>query len=204
MNALPETIDWNKGGGLLPAIVQNLTNGRVLMLGYMNEEALAKTHSSGLVTFFSRSRQCLWTKGEKSGNTLRLDSIRLDCDGDALLVQASPSGPTCHLEKTSCFDADFEQPGFGFLGQLENIIADRINDQSAESYTAELVQSGVKRIAQKVGEEALEVALAAAAGNSEEIIAESADLLYHLLVLLKQQQLNIDDVAKELQQRHNA
>lgn len=204
MNALLETIDWTKGGGLLPAIVQNVTNGRVLMLGYMNEESLAKTHSSGLVTFFSRSRQCLWTKGEESGNTLRLDSIRLDCDRDALLVQAIPSGPTCHLDKTSCFDADYEQPGFGFLGQLENIIADRINDQSAESYTAALVQSGVKRIAQKVGEEGLEVALAAAAGSSAEIIAESADLLYHLLVLLKQQQLNIDDVAKELQQRHKA
>ena len=172
------------------------------MLGYMNAEALAKTLSTGLVTFYSRSRQCLWTKGEESGNTLTLQDIRLDCDNDTLLIQASPAGPTCHLNRTSCFDGNHTEPGFGFIGLLENIIKQRLDDQPAQSYTAGLAQSGVRRIAQKIGEEGVEVALAATTGNRTEIVQESADLLFHVLVLLKQQNLSFEDIATTLQERH--
>ena len=148
-----EKIDWSKGDGLVPAIVQDVVTGRVLMLGYMNAESLAKTLATGLVTFYSRSRQCLWTKGDESGNTLALHGTQLDCDLDTLLIFASPAGPACHLNRTSCFDEDREQPGFGFIGQLEQIIECRLEDQPAESYTADLARSGVRRIAQKIGEE---------------------------------------------------
>jgi len=186
MTSLHDTIDWKKGDGLVPAIVQHAVTGRVLMLGYMNAEALAATQSSELVTFYSRSRNCLWTKGETSGNKLKLRDIELDCDGDALLVKAAPTGPTCHLEKSSCFDHDAELPGFGFVGQLETIIEDRIKRQPSESYTAQLVN---------------EVALAATKGDPEEIICEAADLIYHVLVLLKHQGLNFADVAQQLEFR---
>jgi phosphoribosyl-ATP pyrophosphohydrolase/phosphoribosyl-AMP cyclohydrolase len=202
VNELQEKIDWAKGNGLVPAVLQDATSGRVLMLAYMNEEALAKTLSTGLVTFYSRSRQRLWTKGEESGNTLTLQDIQLDCDNDTLLIQALPAGPTCHLNKTSCFDDQHSKPGFGFIGELENIIRQRMEDQPEQSYTAGLAQSGVRRIAQKIGEEGVEVALAAATGDRAELVEESADLLFHVLVLLKQQDLSFEDIATKLQERH--
>jgi len=199
-----DAIDWNKGDGLVPAIVQHGITGRVLMLGYMNADALTATQSSGLVTFYSRSRKCLWTKGETSGNKLELANIELDCDGDTLLVTAIPAGPTCHLEKNSCFDRDAALPGFGFIGQLESIIEDRMKNPESESYTTQLLSAGTHRIAQKIGEEGVEVALAATTGILEEICSESADLLYHVLVLLKQQGLEFADVARTLQRRHRS
>lgn len=202
MTSLIASIDWDKGNGLVPAIVQHAITGRVLMLGYMNVEALEKTQSSGLVTFYSRSRKCLWTKGETSGNKLEVKSIELDCDADTLLVTARPAGPTCHLETTSCFDRDVERPGFGFVGELERVIGDRMKQNSDESYTAQLVNAGVQRIAQKVGEEGVEVALAGMKGDREELVSESADLLYHLLVLLNQQGAGLVDVAQQLEVRH--
>ncbi len=202
MNRLYDNIDWKKGRGLVPAIVQHAVTGRILMLGYMNAKALAETQASELVTFYSRSRNCLWTKGETSGNRLKLRNIELDCDGDTLLVQATPTGPTCHLEKSSCFDPDAELPGFGFVGQLETIIKDRMKDQPKESYTAQLINAGVQRIAQKIGEEGVEVALAATKGDRQEIISEVADLIYHVLVLLNHQGLSFADVAQQLETRH--
>ena len=162
----------------------------------------AQLQASEWVTFYSRSRQCLWTKGETSGNRLKLSSIEVDCDGDTLLVNATPHGPTCHLGTASCFDRDKELPGFGFIGQLESIIADRQVHQSSDSYTVRLLNGGVQRIAQKVGEEGVEVALAAVKQDKREIIGEVADLIYHLLVLLRQQNLSLSDVAQQLQGRH--
>lgn len=203
MKTLSERIDWEKGNGLVPAIVQHAISGRVLMLGYMNSDALAKTQASKCVTFFSRSRQCLWTKGDTSGNKLHLDSIEIDCDGDTLLVNATPSGPTCHTGTASCFDQDKERPGFGFVGELESIIRGRQENPAGESYTAQLLDEGIQRIAQKIGEEGVEVALAAVSENRDEIIGESADLVYHLLVMLRQQKLSFADVARQLEARHN-
>jgi len=202
MTSLHDKIDWEKGNGLVPAIVQHVVTGRVLMLGYMNAEALAETQASELVTFYSRLRKCLWTKGETSGNVLKLRNIELDCDSDALLVKAAPSGPTCHLEKSSCFDRNDELPGFGFVGQLETIIKDRMKERPSESYTAQLMNAGVQRIAQKIGEEGVEVALAAMKRDRKEIVCEAADLIYHVLVLLNHQGLNFADVAQELETRH--
>ncbi len=202
MIRLYDNIDWKKGGGLVPAIVQHSVTGRILMLGYMNAKALAETQASELVTFYSRSRNCLWTKGETSGNRLKLRNIELDCDSDTLLLQATPAGPPCHLEKSSCFDRDAELPGFGFVGQLETIIKDRMKDQPSESYTAQLMNAGVQRIAQKIGEEGVEVALAAMKKDRKEIISEAADLIYHVLVLLNHQGLSFADVAQQLETRH--
>ena len=204
MTSLHADIDWQKGGGLVPAIVQHAVSGRILMLGYMNAEALAKTLSSELVTFYSRSRDSLWTKGETSGNRLELRDIELDCDGDALLVTAMPSGPTCHLDKLSCFDRDAEVFGFGFVGRLESIIRDRMERRPSKSYTANLLQQGEKRIAQKVGEESIELALAATAGNRSEQLEEAADLLFHLLVLLASKGITLAEVTEKLRQRHDA
>jgi phosphoribosyl-ATP pyrophosphohydrolase/phosphoribosyl-AMP cyclohydrolase len=197
MNLFKDKLDWGKNDGLIPAIVQHAVSGRVLMLGYMNAEALAETLSKELVTFYSRSRNCLWTKGETSGNRLELRAIDVDCDADTLLVQATPTGPTCHLGKSSCFDSDV-------VGQLEAIIGDRINDQPADSYTTQLVNAGVQRLAQKIGEEGVELALAAMQEDRREVVSEAADLLYHVLVLLQQQGLRFADVADELQDRHRA
>lgn len=202
MNLSGDTIDWNKSDGLVPAIVQHGITGRVLMLGYMNAKALEVTQTSGFVTFFSRSRSCLWTKGETSGNKLALADIELDCDGDTLLITAIPAGPTCHLEKNSCFDRSVEMPGFGFVGRLESIIKERIAHPASESYTAELIDAGIYRIAQKIGEEGIEVALAATKGDHEEIISEAADLIYHVLVLLQHQDLDFAAVARQLEIRH--
>jgi phosphoribosyl-ATP pyrophosphohydrolase/phosphoribosyl-AMP cyclohydrolase len=201
MNTDFDSIDWEKGAGLVPAIVQDADTGRVLMLGYMNRDALQKTLSSRQVTFFSRSRQRLWTKGETSGNTLELEDVELDCDKDALLVNATPSGPTCHLNKASCFDGDIQTSGSGFIVQLEAVISDRLKTPDENSYTTKLLNDGVKRIGQKIGEEGVEVALAAMTGDNEEIIDEAADLMFHLLVLLRHQGLSFTDVTKRLKSR---
>ncbi|MEO1574105.1 MAG: bifunctional phosphoribosyl-AMP cyclohydrolase/phosphoribosyl-ATP diphosphatase HisIE [Pseudomonadota bacterium] len=188
---------------LIPAVVQDAASLRVLMLGYMNRDAVEKTLDSGLVTFFSRSRQCLWTKGETSGNTLTLVDLRADCDNDTLLVTATPAGPTCHLGTTTCFDGaqDDAGPGRSFLWQLESTIDQRLAGDTEDSYVASLVRKGVSKVAQKVGEEGVEVALAAVGGDRDELISESADLLFHLQVLLRSQGLGLDDVAAELASR---
>jgi len=200
-NADARTPDWNKGNGLLPAIVQDADSGRVLMLGYMNEEALERTRATGHVTFFSRSKQRLWTKGETSGHTLELVDLAIDCDRDTLLVLARPHGPTCHTGTATCF-GDAVRPPLAFLGELERIVQSRRDAEPDSSYTARLLASGVKRCAQKVGEEGVEVALAATAGDREELIEESADLLYHLQVVLAASDVGMDDVLKVLEARH--
>jgi phosphoribosyl-ATP pyrophosphohydrolase/phosphoribosyl-AMP cyclohydrolase len=200
-------LDWDKGGGLLPAIVQDARTGRVLMLGYMNAEALERTLQERRVTFYSRTRNALWTKGETSGNFLELVQVVGDCDDDSLLVLAHPSGPTCHNGTVSCFAGatDPDATRQAFLGELESIVADRIagNDPNA-SYTARLVEKGIGRIAQKVGEEGVEVALAAVSRDDDELVGECADLLFHLLVLLKARNLPLVSVIDELQSRHAA
>lgn len=201
---LIESINWDKVEGLLPAIIQDENSGQVLMLGYMNQEALEKTFETEKVTFFSRTKQRLWTKGETSGNTLNLKNMSYDCDKDTLLVLVNPIGPTCHLGTTSCFDSDPEEklPSLVFLAQLEKLLGERKNSDPSESYTASLYARGTKRISQKVGEEGVEVALAATAGDKDELICESADLMYHLLVLLQDQDLNLSDVVNKLKERH--
>ena len=204
MSSLHEKIDWAKGDGLVPTIVQHATTGRILMLGYMNAEALSKTQSGNLVTFYSRSRNCIWTKGETSQNRLEVQSIELDCDSDALLVAAVPTGPICHLMNPSCFDGDVEIPGFGFLGRLETVIRDRMANGENDSYTARLIAQGDKRVAQKVGEEAIELALAVTAGDRTEQIEESADLVFHLLVLLTSKGIELGEIAEKLRQRHKS
>jgi len=201
MNIEPQQPDWDKAGGLLPAIVQDAGTGRVLMLGYMDREALEKTRASGRVTFFSRSRQRLWTKGETSGNTLELVSIQIDCDRDTLLIQARPHGPTCHLGTETCFGDEIHPP-VGFAAALERVIESRKGADPEASYTARLLHDGIKRCAQKVGEEGVEVALAATAGDRDELIDESADLLVHLLVVLAASDVSVDDVAARLIARH--
>lgn len=188
---------------LLPAIVQHAISGKVLMQGYMNPEALQHTLQSGNVTFFSRSKQRLWTKGESSGHTLQLVSIDSDCDSDSLLVLAMPQGPTCHVGTETCWhDNDANSPQLAFLYDLEQVIKSREGADPKSSYTASLFAKGVKRIAQKVGEEGVESALAAMAGDREELKNEAADLLFHLLVLLRSQQLELADVIAILKQRH--
>lgn len=200
------SLDWSKGGGLVPAIVQHARTGRVLMLGYMNDAALRQTLASGRVAFYSRSRDTLWTKGETSGHFLNVVDVSTDCDADALLVLADPVGPTCHKGTESCF-ADASPPDaqrLAFLALLENIIANRIADQPDGSYTARLFAKGPGRIAQKVGEEGVETALAAVTRDDAGLISESADLLFHLLVLLKSRDLTLGQVADELRARHAA
>jgi len=198
------TLDWEKGGGLLPAVVQDATTGSVLMVGYMNREALRTTLSGGLVTFYSRSRQALWTKGETSGNRLEVDSVSVDCDADTLLVLARPAGPVCHNGTATCFPrAGATRAGqLAFLAELESVVADRIARQPEGSYTAELFAQGAGRIAQKIGEEGVEVALAAVGPDDSKVVSESADLLYHLVLLLRQRGLALADVAAELELRH--
>ncbi|WP_395341586.1 bifunctional phosphoribosyl-AMP cyclohydrolase/phosphoribosyl-ATP diphosphatase HisIE [Ningiella sp. W23] len=193
---------WEKGEGLLPCIVQDATSGTVLMQGYMNAEALNTTLSSGKVTFFSRSKQRLWTKGETSGNTLELVDISADCDVDSILAIANANGPTCHKGTTSCWD-DAQSPDFSFLAELEQILSDRKGGDPESSYTAFLYQKGIKRIAQKVGEEGVETALAATVKDLDELKNESADLLYHLIVLLQASGLSLADTIDVLKQRHD-
>lgn len=198
-----DELDWDKMGGLLPALVQDAFDGRLLMQGFMTRAALDRTLDSGRVTFWSRSRQCLWTKGETSGNTLMLSAVHADCDGDSLLVLATPDGPTCHRGTDSCFDAESPvRPGLAFLGALERVIAQRDSERPADSYTTTLFESGVQRMAQKVGEEGVETALAAVAGQNEDLLDESADLVFHLLVLLRSQGLGLADVCRRLETRH--
>jgi len=200
------TLDWSKGDGLLPAIVQHARSGRVLMLGYMNAESLRLTLESGRVVFYSRSRQALWTKGETSGHWLGVVDVSTDCDRDTVLVLADPIGPTCHLGTESCFDgaAPSDAQRLAFLPLLEQIIANRMAEQPDGSYTARLIASGPGRIAQKVGEEGLETALAAVSRENPDIVSEAADLVFHLLVLLKSRNLSLEDVAAELRARHAA
>jgi phosphoribosyl-AMP cyclohydrolase / phosphoribosyl-ATP pyrophosphohydrolase len=198
-------LDWDKSGGLLPAIVQDSGSGAVLMLGYMNREALAATQATGRVTFWSRSKGRLWTKGEVSGHFLELKRIAADCDGDTLLILAEPKGPACHMGTATCWGENPPQPlaqENAFLSRLEQVIAQRIATRPPGSYTAKLLDEGTRRIAQKVGEEGLELALAAVAQTDREIIGEAADLLYHTLLLLKVKGLSLSQVVAELESRH--
>jgi phosphoribosyl-ATP pyrophosphohydrolase/phosphoribosyl-AMP cyclohydrolase len=207
MSSADEQPDWDKGGGLLPAIVQNAASGAVLMLGYMNHAALAATRASGRVTFWSRSKGRLWTKGETSGHYLAVKEIAVDCDRDSLLILAHPAGPACHRGTPTCWG---EQPPLAaaqrvaFLGELEQIITERIAARPPGSYTAKLLGEGTRRIAQKVGEEGLELALAAVAQSGPEIIGEAADLMYHMMLLLKVKNLSLAEVVAELEARHAA
>ncbi|OGL94670.1 bifunctional phosphoribosyl-AMP cyclohydrolase/phosphoribosyl-ATP diphosphatase [Candidatus Uhrbacteria bacterium RIFOXYB12_FULL_58_10] len=201
MDAVTITIDWEKGKGLVPVIVQEANMGGVLMLGYMNQEAFETTVSTGEVVFFSRSKNCLWRKGETSGNTLTVVGISVDCDQDAILIQAVPAGPTCHTGLVSCFGDGENLP---FLSRLERIIDERMSHGDETSYVRALKQKGTRRIAQKVGEEGVEVSLAAVGGRVEEITEESADLLFHLLVCLRDQSISLGDVIRVLRARHRA
>ncbi|HTU12495.1 MAG TPA: bifunctional phosphoribosyl-AMP cyclohydrolase/phosphoribosyl-ATP diphosphatase HisIE [Allosphingosinicella sp.] len=196
-----DALAWSKMDGLLPAIVQDAGTGQVLMLGYMDRAALEATLASGFATFFSRSRGRLWQKGETSGNRLAVKAVLADCDDDALLVRAIPGGPTCHLGTTSCFGAEGPS-GVGFLGKLARIVHERAQADPAESYTARLLAEGPQRIAQKVGEEGVEVALAAVTRDAEGCTEEAADLLYHLVVLMEAKGFGWDDVARVLAERH--
>ena len=204
--ANPATLDWSKGDGLLPAVVQDSRSGKVLMLGYMNEAALAATLESRRVTFFSRSKQRLWIKGETSGHFLNVVDVAGDCDNDTLLILAEPQGPTCHTGTQSCFGDDLGSAAenFAFLARLEAVIEQRIAEQPEGSYTARLWSQGAARLAQKVGEEGVEVALAAVTQTDEHLVGESADLLFHLALLLKSRNLSLGNVVLELQQRHAA
>ncbi len=205
-----ESLDWAKGDGLLPAVVQDADTLRVLMLGYMDADALEVTRTTGHVTFFSRSKQRLWTKGETSGHFLDLVDVQADCDADTVLVLARPHGNTCHLDRVSCFPA---APGTGaspacpgadvsFLGELDALIAKRHVDRPAGSYTTRLFDGGIRRIAQKVGEEGVETALAGVVQEDADLLGESADLLYHLIVLLRARGLSLADAVNVLQERH--
>lgn len=193
---------WDKVDGLMPAIVQNAQSGKVLMMGYMNPEALTKTLDTGHVTFFSRTKERLWTKGESSGHTLNLVNIQADCDQDTLLVQANPIGPTCHLLTETCWGEEAAESPIAFIADLEQVIASRKGASADSSYTASLFAKGTKRIAQKVGEEGVETALAATVNDHDETLNESADLLYHLLVLLQHQGLSLAQVVDVLKARH--
>ena len=196
-------IDFNKCGGLVTAIIQDATTKVVLMLGYMNEEALKKTQETGLVTFFSRSRQCLWTKGETSGNYLHLVDIKVDCDNDTLLIQATPDGPTCHKGTDTCWGEENKPNPLLFLSELSDFIEKRHEEMPEGSYTTSLFKDGLNRMAQKVGEEALELVIEATNGTNERLIYEGSDMLYHLIVLLTSKGLRIEDMARELMERHN-
>jgi len=193
-------LDWEKTDNLMPAIVQHAISGEVLMLGYMDQAALDMTEQTGKVTFFSRTKQRLWTKGESSGNFLNVVSITPDCDNDTLLILANPIGPTCHLGNDSCFHP--ASSDWGFLYQLEQLLASRKTASPDSSYTAKLYASGTKRIAQKVGEEGVETALAATVNDREELTNEASDLIYHLLVLLQDQELDLSKVIGRLRERH--
>lgn len=198
-------LDWDKGEGLLPAVVQDAGDGAVLMLGYVSRESLQRTLDSGEVVFHSRSRQTLWRKGETSGNVLRVVDIAMDCDADTLLIRARPAGPTCHLGHRTCFAADDSDAMLpGFLGTLQRVIDQRLEEKPEDSYVAGLSARGRGRIAQKVGEEGVEFALASAAGDRDEIIEEGADLLFHMMIALRDHDLTLSDVVACLEHRHRA
>ncbi|NBB52166.1 bifunctional phosphoribosyl-AMP cyclohydrolase/phosphoribosyl-ATP diphosphatase HisIE [Rhizobium sp. CRIBSB] len=196
----PDTLDFAKGGGLIPAVVQDADTLQVLTLAYMDRAALDETLDSGEATFFSRSRGGRWRKGETSGNRLTVVSVTPDCDGDALVVKVRPMGPACHLGTTSCFGTE-DAPGLGRIARLEATIAERASADPATSWTARLLAEGPKRAAQKVGEEGVETALAGAAGPETELASEAADLVYHLLVLLRARHMVFQDVLDELARR---
>ena len=195
------TLDFEKMGGLIPAIVQDNNTNKVLMLGFMNEEALEQTLSSGKVTFFSRTKNRLWMKGETSGNTLSVVSITPDCDNDTLLIKAIPAGPVCHLGTDTCFGEKNEED-IMFLKYLQNFIERRRHEMPEGSYTTTLFHKGINRMAQKVGEEAVETVIEATNGTEDRLIYEASDLIYHLIVLLTSKGLRIDDLARELKKRH--
>lgn len=192
-------IDFTKNQGLVPVVIQHARTLQVLMLGYMNQEALEKTQAEGKVTFFSRSKQRLWTKGETSGNFLTVEEIQIDCDNDTLLIKAMPQGPTCHTGSTSCFG---EETAKGFLYELERVIEQRISENPEGSYTAKLFGRGVNKVAQKVGEEAVELVIEAKDDNIDLFRNEAADLLYHFLILLKTKNLKLEDIEAILAERH--
>ncbi len=196
-------IDFEKMGGLVPAIIQDAVTKNVLMLGFMNKEAYDKTIETQKVTFWSRSRNCLWTKGETSGNFLHLVSIQNDCDHDTLLVKVHPEGPTCHKGTDTCWGESNELNPILFLSELQDFIDKRHEEMPEGSYTTSLFKKGVNKMAQKVGEEAVETIIEATNGNDDKLVYESSDLLYHLIVLLTSKGLRIEDVAKELQMRHD-
>ena len=196
-------IDFEKMGGLVPAIIQDATTKTVLMLGYMNKEAFDKTVETKKVTFYSRSRQCLWTKGETSGNFLELVDIKVDCENDTLLVKANPTGPTCHTGNDTCWGEKNEKNPLLFLTYLQDFINRRHEEMPEGSYTTSLFKDGLNRMAQKVGEEALEAVIEACNGTNERLIYEGSDMIYHLIVLLTSKGLRIEDLAKELQVRHD-
>ena len=198
-NCTLDELAWDKQDGLLPAIVQDATTLRVLMLGYMDREALRLTLQTCNATFYSRSRAKLWTKGETSGNTLDVVSVAADCDRDTLLVLAHPRGPTCHLGTPSCFSP---HAASSMIGELDALVAARARERPKDSYTTKLLDSGIARIAQKVGEEGVEVALAAVTGDDAQLLGEGADLIYHLIVLLRARGLSVRDVDAVLEQRH--
>ncbi len=195
-----EKIDWSKGDGLVAAIVQDERDNSVLMLGFMNAEALQLTLSTQRVTFYSRSRQRLWTKGETSGNILKLKDLRLDCDGDALLLTVEPQGPTCHTGSDTCWGQ--RRPSQRFLDQLDSLIEQRYRERPEKSYSTSLFEAGALRMAQKVGEEGVEVALAAQYPDDQALLGESADLVYHLLILLRSRGLGLKDLEALLEARH--
>lgn len=196
-------IDFEKMGGLVPAIIQDATTKNVLMLGFMNEEAYQKTIETRHVTFWSRTRQALWTKGETSGHFLNLVSMQIDCDNDTLLVKANPIGPTCHTGTDTCWGEENDMNPLLFLTELQDFINKRKEEMPEGSYTTKLFRDGVNKIAQKVGEEALETVIEATNGTKDHLIYEASDLLYHLLVLLTEKGLRIEEVAAELQKRHD-
>lgn len=193
--------DFAKGDGLLPAIVQHARTGEVLMLGYMNEAALQATQEQCFVTFFSRSKQRLWTKGETSGHTLAVVDVRLDCDADTILVRALPAGPTCHNGTSSCFGDDVAPP-LAFLAELDALVASRHDERPEGSYTTKLFEEGLRRIAQKVGEEGVETALAVVAQDDDALVGEAADLMFHLMVALRARGIGFGAVAAKLASRH--
>ena len=196
-------IDYEKMGGLVPAIVQDAETLRVLMLGFMNEEAYKKTVETGKVTFWSRSRNCLWTKGETSGNFLHVVEILNDCDQDTLLIKAHPEGPTCHTGADTCWNEKNEKNPLLFLSELSDFIEKRHREMPEGSYTTSLFRDGLNRMAQKVGEEALELVIEATNGTNDRLIYEGSDMLYHLIVLLTSKGLRIEEMARELMERHN-
>lgn len=196
-------IDFDKSNGLVPTIIQDATTKNVLMLGYMNEEAYKRTLATKRVTFWSRSRNCLWTKGETSGNFLYLVDMKVDCDNDTLLVRVNPQGPTCHTGTDTCWGEDNEQSPLNFLSFLQDFVERRHEEMPEGSYTTKLFKEGVNKMAQKVGEEALETVIEACNGTNDKLVYEASDLLYHLIVLLTDKGLRIEDVAKELQKRHD-
>jgi phosphoribosyl-AMP cyclohydrolase / phosphoribosyl-ATP pyrophosphohydrolase len=195
-------LDFNKQGGLIPAIIQDAKTDKVLMLGYMNQEALEKTEKEGIVTFFSRSKQRLWTKGETSNNFLHVVEIMKDCDEDTLLIKVNPDGPTCHTGADTCWNETNEPGQAGWLNHLKAVIRDRKNNPSGKSYTASLFEKGTNKIAQKVGEEAVELVIEAMDSNDDLFKGEAADLLFHYLVLLEQRGIDFDEIIDELRERH--